>query len=68
MDVMDKTVTVEARTEVRDNMRITWHQPIVMDDGLVLDADVLEACVRAGAADMDNSIIIEEIRRRNVKA
>lgn len=35
---------------------------------LSVHADVLEACVRAGAADMDNSIIIEEIRRRNVKA
>ena len=23
------------RTEVRDGMRITWHQPIAMDDGLV---------------------------------
>src|SRR5262252_7557979 len=40
MDVMDKVGTVEPRTEVRDGMRITWHQPIVMDDGLVLDADV----------------------------
>src|SRR5215475_8404526 len=40
MDVMDKVGTVQPRTEVRDNMRITWHQPIVMDDGLVLDADV----------------------------
>jgi len=29
-----------ARTEVRDGMRITWHQPIPMDDGLVLRADV----------------------------
>ena len=26
--------------------------------------DVLEACVRAGEADRDNSIIVEEIRRR----
>ena len=33
-------VRVEARTEIRDGMRITWHQPIVMDDGLVLRADV----------------------------
>src|SRR5262249_32985225 len=31
---------VEARTEIRDGMRITWHQPIEMDDGLVLRADV----------------------------
>ncbi len=28
------------RTEVRDGMRITWHQRIVMADGLVLRADV----------------------------
>src|ERR1700704_6415446 len=28
------------RTEVRDGMRITWHQPITMEDGLVLRADV----------------------------
>jgi predicted acyl esterase len=28
------------KTEVRDGMRITWHQPITMDDGLVLRADV----------------------------
>ena len=31
---------VQARTEVRDGMRITWHQPIRMEDGLVLRADV----------------------------
>ena len=31
---------VEARAEVRDGMRITWHQPIPMDDGIVLRADV----------------------------
>ncbi len=31
---------VEARTEGRDSMRITWHQPIEMDDGLMLRADV----------------------------
>ncbi|HKU69908.1 MAG TPA: CocE/NonD family hydrolase, partial [Burkholderiales bacterium] len=28
------------RTEVRDGMRITWHQRITVDDGLVLRADV----------------------------
>jgi predicted acyl esterase len=32
--------SVEARTETRDGMRITWHQPIAMDDGLVLRADI----------------------------
>ena len=31
---------------------------------LEIHADVLESCVRAGEADRDNSIIIEEIRRR----
>ena len=35
---------------------------------LEIHADVLEACVRAGESDMDNSIIIEEIRRRRTKA
>ena len=29
-----------SRTEIRDGMRITWHQPIRVDDGLVLRADV----------------------------
>ena len=28
------------RTEIRDGMRITWHQRITMNDGLVLRADV----------------------------
>ena len=36
-------------------------QPLPM---LALHADVLEACVRAGEGDMDNSIIVEEVRRR----
>src|SRR2546422_1256238 len=31
---------VKERTEVRDGMRITWQQPIEMDDGTVLRADV----------------------------
>ena len=34
---------------------------------LELHADVLEACVRAGEGDRDNSIIIEEVRRRGTK-
>jgi uncharacterized protein len=37
---MSQAPEVEARTEVRDGMRITWHQPIPMDDGIVLRADV----------------------------
>jgi 3-hydroxyisobutyrate dehydrogenase-like beta-hydroxyacid dehydrogenase len=31
---------------------------------LGVHADVLEACVRAGEADLDNSVVIKEIRRR----
>jgi 3-hydroxyisobutyrate dehydrogenase-like beta-hydroxyacid dehydrogenase len=34
---------------------------------LEVHAAVLEACVRAGEADLDNSIIIEEVRRRGAK-
>ena len=37
---MEPITEVKARTEVRDAMRITWHQPISMDDGIVLRADV----------------------------
>src|SRR6059036_2623546 len=37
---MDESPDVKARTEIRDGMKITWHQPIPMDDGLVLRADV----------------------------
>jgi uncharacterized protein len=37
---MNRAPEVKARTEVRDGMRITWHQPIEMDDGLVLRADM----------------------------
>jgi 2-hydroxy-3-oxopropionate reductase len=31
---------------------------------LKLHADVLEACVRAGEAELDNSVVINEVRRR----
>jgi 3-hydroxyisobutyrate dehydrogenase-like beta-hydroxyacid dehydrogenase len=34
---------------------------------LELHAETLEACVRAGEADMDNSVIINEVRRRRAK-
>ncbi len=37
---MSQSPQVNPRTEIRDGMRITWHQPIVMDDGLVLRADL----------------------------
>jgi 3-hydroxyisobutyrate dehydrogenase-like beta-hydroxyacid dehydrogenase len=33
---------------------------------LGVHADVLEACVRAGEADLDNSAVIKEIRRRRI--
>jgi len=35
---------------------------------LEVHADVLGACVRAGEAELDNSAIIKEVRRRGVKA
>lgn len=35
---------------------------------LQVHVDVLEACVRAGEADLDNSAIIQEVRRRGGKA
>jgi putative dehydrogenase len=34
---------------------------------LSVNADVLEACVRNGEADLDNSVIVEEIRRRGAR-
>jgi 3-hydroxyisobutyrate dehydrogenase-like beta-hydroxyacid dehydrogenase len=34
---------------------------------LELHAEVLEACVKAGEADLDNSVIINEVRRRGAK-
>jgi 3-hydroxyisobutyrate dehydrogenase-like beta-hydroxyacid dehydrogenase len=34
---------------------------------LEVHADVLEACVRAGEADLDNSAVIKEVRRRGKK-
>jgi len=34
---------------------------------LEVHADILESCVRAGEADMDNSVIIKEVRRRGAK-
>src|SRR2546426_9870808 len=37
---MSEFPDVTARTEIRDGMKITWHQPIPMDDGIVLRADV----------------------------
>ena len=37
---MNDTVEVTARTEIREGMKITWHQGIEMDDGLVLRADL----------------------------
>ena len=37
---MNEKPEVKMRTEVRDGMRIMWHAPIEMDDGLVLRADI----------------------------
>lgn len=37
---MSQAAEIRARTEQRDGMTMTWQQPIVMDDGLVLRADV----------------------------
>jgi hypothetical protein len=37
---VSQTPEVKTRTELRDGMRITWHQPLAMDDGVVLRADV----------------------------
>ncbi|HEX5213234.1 MAG TPA: NAD(P)-dependent oxidoreductase [Pseudolabrys sp.] len=34
---------------------------------LEVHADILEACVRAGEADLDNSVVIKEVRRRGSK-
>ncbi len=39
---MNQIPEVKARTEIRDGMRITWHEPIEMDDGIVLRADVFQ--------------------------
>jgi uncharacterized protein len=39
---MKQAPEVKARTEIRDGMRITWHQPIAVDDGNVLRADVFQ--------------------------
>ena len=35
---------------------------------LEIHADVLEACVQSGEAELDNSAIIKEVRRRGTKA
>ena len=39
---MESSAEVKSRTEIRDGMRITWHQPIEMDDGIVLRADMFQ--------------------------
>ena len=39
---MNQAPEVKTRTEIRDGMRITWHQPIKMDDGVVLRADMFQ--------------------------
>ncbi|HSF07355.1 MAG TPA: CocE/NonD family hydrolase [Methylomirabilota bacterium] len=37
---MSQAPDIKARTEIRDGMRITWHEAIPADDGVVLRADV----------------------------
>jgi hypothetical protein len=37
---MSQAPDPHCRTEIRDRMRITWQQPLEMDDGIVLRADV----------------------------
>jgi putative CocE/NonD family hydrolase len=37
---MDRASKAKARTEVRDGMLITWHEPIEINDGIVLRADI----------------------------
>ncbi len=37
---MNEIAQVNARTEIRDGMHVTWHQLIAMDDSPVLRADV----------------------------
>ena len=39
---MSQVTEVKPRSEIRDSMRITWHQPIEMDDGIVLRADMFQ--------------------------
>jgi len=34
---------------------------------LEVHADILESCVRAGEAELDNSVVIKEVRRRGTK-
>ena len=46
---MSQTAEGTTRTEVRDGMRITWHQSIAMDDGTVLSADVFRPIADARA-------------------
>ena len=37
---MNQAPEINFRTEIRDGMQVTWHQPIPMEDGIVLRADV----------------------------
>ena len=37
---MNQATEVTMRSEVRDGIRVMWHVPIAMDDGIVLRADV----------------------------
>src|SRR5436309_15494672 len=37
---MSQSPDITTRSEIRDGMRVEWHVPIAMDDGIVLRADV----------------------------
>jgi len=37
---MSQAIRIDTRSEVRDGMRIDWHVPIPMEDGILLRADI----------------------------
>ena len=54
-----RTLLQHARTMLEQAERVRQQLPL-----LAIHADVLEACVRHGEAELDNSAVIKEIRRR----
>ena len=66
--MLERDFTPEGRVrQTLKDVRLMLAQARTAHQGLPLlevHADVLEACVRAGEGDRDNSIIIEEVRRR----
>ena len=49
----------DVQLDARSGARLGQELPL-----LKVHADVLEACLRAGEGELDNSVVIEEIRRR----